>query len=106
MGEERQIRHCIVVFVNEKTYSINFWEVESLTNEMADIREKLFSSLKFPMNLGLNNQKSYSIEGTRSYNVGYLVGQILGFGLMIGLVIVVVRWVSKKVKKKSTNAQQ
>ena len=106
MGEERQIRHCVVVFINEKTYSINFWQVESLTNEMADTREKLFSSLKFPTNPGLNNQMSYSIEGSRSYNIGYLVGKILGYGLMIGLLVMLIRWISKRAKRKSTNAQQ
>ena len=105
MGEEKQIRHCVAAFVNEKTYSINFWEVESMTNEMTADREKLFSSLRFPTGLQLKNQMSNSIEGSRSFNVGYLIGQILGYGLMLGLLIALVVWVSKKVRRKSTNAQ-
>jgi len=106
MGEEKQIRHCVSVFVNERTYTINFWEVESLTNEMTADRDKLFSSLKFPENIGLKNQMSFSIGGASSYNIGYLVGIILGYGLTIGLLVALVWWISKRGKKKSANAQQ
>lgn len=106
MGEERQIRHSVSAFVNETSYSINFWEAESMTNEMTGDREKLFSSIKFPTNLGLTNQMSNAIEGTRSYNIGYLFGKLLGYGLMIALIVALVRWISKRGKKKSTSAQQ
>jgi hypothetical protein len=106
MGEEKQIRHCVSLFIKEKTYSINFWEAESITNEKTADREKLFSSIKFQANLGLKNQMSNAIEGTRSYNLGYITGKILGYGLMIALVIALVKWISKRGKKKSTNAQQ
>jgi hypothetical protein len=104
IGSERQIRHCMAIFVNEKTYAINFWELESMTNEMKTEREKLFSSLKLPTGLELQNQMSYSIEGSRAYHLGHLFGQVFIYVLMLGLFISFIIWVSKKVSRKSTNA--
>jgi uncharacterized membrane protein YciS (DUF1049 family) len=77
-----------------------------MTDEMTPTRERLFSSIKLSSSLTAKDQMSYSLEGSRSYNVGYLVGQILGYGLMIGLLIIGIRWITKRGKKKSTNAQQ
>jgi len=95
MGGEKQIRHCTAVFVNDKMYSINFWEVESLTNEMAKLREKLFSSLKFSPKIGRNNQMTYKQENDRAYNQGLLLGNIT-MVVIVGLGI----WFSTRRKKK------
>ncbi|OQP59425.1 hypothetical protein A3860_37855 [Niastella vici] len=100
MSGEKQIRHCTAVFVNDKMYSINFLEVESLTNEMAEQREKLFSSLKFSPNLGRKNQMSYKQENDKAYNQGLLLGKIT-IALIIGLGV----WVSSRRKKKKVFAK-
>lgn len=105
MGDEKQIRHCLTVFVNNKIYSINFWELESMTDEMASTREGLFSSIKFPTTLTIKNQMSYSIEGSRTYSVSYFIGQIVGYILIFAVVIALIVWLSKRAGRKSTNAQ-
>jgi hypothetical protein len=100
MGGEKQIRHCESVLINEKMYSINFWEVESLTNEMAALREKLFLSLRFSSKAGLKNQMSYKPENDKEYNQGLLLGKIT-IALLIGLAI----WFSRRGKNKKVSAK-
>jgi hypothetical protein len=100
MGGEKQIRHCESVFVNEKMYSINFWEAETQTNEMAALREKLFLSLRFSSKPGLKNQMSYKPENDKEYNQGVLLEKIT-IALLIGLAI----WVSIKRNKKRVSAK-
>ena len=100
MGGEKQIRHCEAVLINEKMYSINFWEVESLTNEMAALREKLFLSLRFSSKAGLKDQMSYKPENDKEYNQGLLLGKIT-IALLIGLAI----WFSISRKKKRVSAK-
>lgn len=106
MGDEKQIRHCVTAFVNKKTYTVNFWEVESMTDEMTADREKLFSSIKFPVGFSMANQLSAAKEGSLAYNIGYIIGKILFYVLLIGLVTILVRWISKRSKRKDANAQQ
>lgn len=106
MGKEKQIRHCLVVFINENWYAVQFWEVETMTDVLTEEREKLFSSVKLPAGQSLKNQLSNSIEGSRSYNLGVVMGETLGYILIFGIVASLVIWISKKVKKKSTNARQ
>lgn len=105
MGEEKQLRHCMTVFVNENWYAIQFWEVESMTDELTKDREQLFSSIKFPAGMGLKNQMSNSIGRSTSYNLGYFIGKNLGYILMMMIVVSTVVWISRKVKRQSTNAQ-
>jgi len=100
MAGEKQIRHCLSVFVNEKMYSVNFWEVESLTNELAKQREKLFSSLRFSSKVGLKNQMSYKPENDKEYNQGLLLGKIT-----MALIIGVIFWFSRRGKKKRADAK-
>lgn len=100
MNGELQIRHCLSVFVNEKMYAVNFWEIESMTNDMSAPRERLFSSLKFPPNLGLKNQMTNKGEEERAVKQGELIGKITIFGLIIGLAI----WQTIKAKKKRVMA--
>src|SRR5690606_26640170 len=59
IGDELQIRHYLCVFVNNKTYSINFWELESMTEEMGLMREKVLSSIEPSAHLRIENQMSY-----------------------------------------------
>jgi hypothetical protein len=106
MGEEKQVRHCLGVFINESWYAVQFWEVEAMANELTKVREQFFSSVKLPAGQSLKNQMSNSIEGSRSYNLGFLIGKTLGYILMLGIIASLVIWISKKVKRKSTNAQQ
>lgn len=99
MGEEKQIRHCLTIFVNENWYAIQFWEVEEMTDALAKDREMLFSSIKFPDELSLEDQMSY-------YKVGYQAGQILVYLAMIGIVVLVVVLISKRTNRKSTSVQR
>jgi hypothetical protein len=96
---EKQKRHCLVIFVNNKIYSLNFWELESMTNEMADVREKFFSSLILPNDLTLKNQMNDSIEGSRAYQIGHFIGYSLGLVLTFGLIVSIVIWITRKVRR-------
>jgi hypothetical protein len=100
MGEELQVRHCLTVFLNENWYTINFWELEALTNEMKNDRDKLFSSIKFLVGQSFKNQLSNSVEGSRGYKVGFLAGKIMGYALMIAIAVSIIIWVSKRAKKR------
>jgi hypothetical protein len=104
MGDENQIRHCLGIFVNENMYAINFWELESMTKEMAPQRERLFSSIKLPNSLGLKNQMSNSIEGGKGFRTGFFLGKVLGYILIFGTLISIGIWISKGKKRKNTNA--
>ena len=106
MGDENQIRHCLALFLNEHWYAIQFWEVKSMTNEMTNLRETLFSSIKVPPRQSLKNQMSYSVEGSRGYNIGFLIGKTVGYILMLGILVLLIRWISRKATRKSANAQQ
>jgi hypothetical protein len=97
---EKQVRHCIAVIVNKKTYAISFTEVESLSDKMAKTREIVFSSIKFSPGLGLNNQLSTKGSDERAYNQGLLLGKIT-----VGLLIALAIWLSTRRKKKKANAQ-
>lgn len=98
MGKEKQIRHFLVAFLNEKWYSISFWEVEALTSELKAERNKLFSSVKFLPSVGLKNQMT---GGDLAYRSGYLFGKIIIYTLIIVGVVALIRLVSKKRQKKS-----
>jgi len=98
--DEQQLRHCLTVFVNEKMYSFDFWEPESMTKEAEADRNKLFSSLKFIPNLGPNNQITNKANEDRAYNQGLLMGKITA----LVLVVVVVLWSVRRGKKKKANA--
>jgi hypothetical protein len=98
---QKQVRHCIAVIVNDKTYALNFTEVESLSGEMAKTREMVFSSMKFAPGLGQNNQLSTKGADERAYNQGLLLGKTT-----VGLVIALVVGLSIRRKKKKANAQQ
>jgi len=86
MGGEKQIRHYLVIFLNEHWYTITFWEVADLTNELRPLREDFFQSLELPPGLSLQNQLSTNPEGSQSYKEGYLIGNILGYVAVIGIV--------------------
>jgi hypothetical protein len=96
MGEEKQIRHCVVIFIKEHWYAIQFWEVESMTIELTKEREMLFSSIKLPTDLGLASQMSNSTEGSAAYKAGVLFGVLLGYTLIIGFVVWLIFWIFKK----------
>ena len=97
---EKQVMHYIAVIVNDKTYAINFTEVESQSGEMAKSREMVLSSMKFAPGLRLNNQLSTKGADEKAYNQGLLLGKIT-----IGLVIALVVGLSIRSKKKKANAQ-
>jgi hypothetical protein len=96
MDEERQIRHSLVVFLNEHWYAVHFWEVEALTNELQKERTKLFSSVKFVPGLSMQNQLSYSLEASKSYKIGYLAGKYFFIVLIAGIVIFIIVWFSRR----------
>ena len=97
---EKQVRHCIAVIINDKTYALNFTELESMSGEMAKTREMVLSSLKFAPGLGLNNQLSTKGADEKAYNQGLLLGKIT-----IGLLITLAIGLSIRRKKKKANAQ-
>jgi hypothetical protein len=100
MGEEKQLRHFFVFFLNENWYTINFWEVESMTDEVKADREALFSSIEIPDGLSIKNQMT--TKGSPSYKMGYMVGKALGFilipGAIVAIIVVVIR--AQRIRKK------
>jgi len=105
-GEEQQLRHCLTVFINGAWYSVHFWELATMTDELAEEREQLFSSVTFPPGVNLKNQMSASIEGSRMYNRGFLIGKTLGYILMLVLAVVSAIWISRAVNRKTRHPKQ
>jgi len=106
-GEEKQLRHCRALFINDNWYAIQFWEVESMTDELAPVREKLFSSIKLPEGVSRENQTSNggADAGERkssAYDVGYFGAMIVIIHLMVGSVVGVVVVILKIVRKKKS----
>jgi hypothetical protein len=56
----------------------------------------LFSSIRFPTNLGLASQMSDSTEGSGAYKAGVLFGKLLGYILLLGVIIYLIVWILKK----------
>lgn len=78
MGDEEHIRYCFAIFLNENWYSVHFWEIAGLTDELQTDRDKLFSSIRFPPGQTLENQ----LTGTPEYRLGYKVGKVLAYVIM------------------------
>ena len=99
---EKQIRHCLVLFVNHTIYTMNFWELESMDIEtedrIADVRERFFASLEFPKNLTIKDQLHGSYEDSIKDDRAYILGELIGYGFMLALLILGIVWISKKVK--------
>lgn len=106
MGEERHIRRCLTVFLNDYWYTIQFWEVEAMSDELTKEREMLFSSLRFKAGLSLDNQMSDSVEGSRAYRFGYIFGKAIGYIFIVAIILAVIIWISKMSRRKSTEAKQ
>lgn len=97
--EEKQIRHSLVIFINEYWYAIQYWEVEGFSaGQSSKNREELFNSVKFPPGQSLQNQMSYTTEGSPAYKWGYFFGRFLFVGLILGLVILVVVLIARRKK--------
>ncbi|MFN7495559.1 MAG: hypothetical protein ACK5RG_21745 [Cyclobacteriaceae bacterium] len=102
MGDEVQLRHCLCVFLKGKVYSINFWELESATNEMTEVREKFFASVILPIGLTIEDQFNDRVEGSLAYKVGYYVGYIGVLILFLGGIVGVIVWVVRRNQKKQS----
>ena len=100
LHNQKQIRYCEAIFVNNKTFMINFWEFQPQTNEAESEKDKLFSSLKFSKELTISNQMNYAVENTASYKFGYLIGSLIGYVFIIGLIIFLIVWGVRKVTSK------
>jgi hypothetical protein len=99
IGDELQIHDCLGLFLNDNTYLIQFWHLESMTNELKEIRDKLFSSLKTSSSFTLKNQLSDSREKSSSFNKGYIIGKFLGPIIIIGILVYFLYWINKRRKK-------
>jgi hypothetical protein len=85
-----QTRYCEVVLVNHKIYGLFFWELESMSDQMREAREKLFSSWVFPTGLTLEDQMSFYQEDTVLFKAGHFIGYNLGVLLIVGGVTAVI----------------
>jgi len=101
MGEEVQLRNCLVLFLQDNTYILQFWQPESMKNEMKIVNENFFSSLKISKGFTLENQLSFSNEEQTldSYSLGYTIGKIFGKLLVLGIVIGLIILIAKKINK-------
>ncbi|HEY0030947.1 MAG TPA: hypothetical protein VGC65_09335 [Bacteroidia bacterium] len=88
IGEEQQLRDNLLLFLNGKTYCIQFVQLESMKEEKEWEREKLFASLRIYGNVRPEDQ-FIEVEGDKksnAYNAGYKIGQSIGY-LLIGITI-------------------
>lgn len=100
MGEAKQSRYCRILLLNKHIYTINFWEANNKSGEMAPLREKFFSSVMVPKGVGLQNQLNVIDDKTASDRVGKLIGN-LAVKLLFGtILILLVVWIWRKVKNK------
>ncbi len=107
-GEEKQLRHCMALFINDNWYVIQFWELESMTDELAAERERLFSSIKLPAGVSRENQTSNGgnangEQQTSACQVGYFWGIILFLNFAGGLIVGVVLLILKITRKKKSS---
>jgi len=109
LGEEKQLRHCRALFINDNWYAIQFWEVESMTDELAAEREKLFSSIKLREGVSRENQtsngggKAIGEQKSSAYQVGYFGAIILILNLAGGLIVGIVLLVLKITRRKKSS---
>ena len=103
LAEEKQLRHCLALFVNNTMHVVTFWELESMTHQMVPQREKLFSSIVIPVNLGFEDQMTEP-ELSVSYRVGYFVGQSLFVILLLGGIVALIFGISKQMKRRRKSA--
>lgn len=87
ISNERQIRHCVALLVNETIYSLNFWEVESKAGELRNTKEKFYGSMRTHAGLTIDDQMSHNGQRSQAYRAGYLFGKMLFFGLVLGVII-------------------
>ena len=99
IGNELQIHDCLGLFLNDNTYLIQFWHLETMTDELKKVRDKVFSSLKTSSTFTLKNQLTDSKENSASFNKGYILGKFLGPIILIGIFVYFIFWINKKKKK-------
>jgi hypothetical protein len=83
--------HCLCLFVHGKMYVISFLEQESLTQEAAADRERLFASIQLPKDLTISSQMAPGASGGVN-PAAYLAGWITGVvAILLLLLFVAVR---------------
>jgi hypothetical protein len=101
-GEERQLRHCVAAFVKNKTYVLSFWELESMTNEMSEVRQTVLGSFQLNENVLPSDQQPVDkMERSLSYRIGYRIGQLIAPFTLLGVIIILVILIRKKMKRKA-----
>jgi hypothetical protein len=90
LGNEKQVRYCLFGYVNKKTYAVNFWELESMTSEMAAVREQLFKSVRLAETVTKTDQY-LCVRERFLVHAGYWIGYLLVPALVIFALVYVVR---------------
>ncbi|MEJ0034065.1 MAG: hypothetical protein WDO15_28705 [Bacteroidota bacterium] len=98
MGDEKQIRHYLVVFLNEYWYTVTFWEVDGMSNDLQPLRDQLFESIELPKGLSVKNQFS-NAAGSQSDRIVAFTEKLFGKVIFIGLIVGLVYLVFKRKKK-------
>lgn len=106
MGEEKQLRHCLTLFINDYWYAIQFWEVESMTGDLASEREKLFTSVKLREGVSRENQTSDGNGNESTASAYYYVAIFIVVNVIVGIIGVVVLLILKIARRKKTNSQR
>jgi hypothetical protein len=107
MGDETQIRHCEAILLNGNVYAFNFWELESITEQVSASRGEFYASIKFNAKLTIQNQMSNAAgSDALAFNVGYLLGQIFVYGMITGLVVLLITRLARKKRAKSAKVRQ
>lgn len=109
--EDIQLWNCIVLFVNDTTYSFQFLEFEDLRQKTATERNKFFSSIKISDQLTIEDQlttfqdeyvQHLQSDETRTLKKGRVIGQIATYLLILGGLIYLAMRVLKRKKNIHT----
>lgn len=101
---EKQVRHSMILFLNQHIYTFSIWEQSGDEEKLTAIREKLFSSVKVPDNATLKNQlyltKNDSGGNSEAYRTGELFGTAVFWAGVVFLFVFSIRRLSKRSRRK------
>lgn len=105
LNSEIQFRSCLVLFLNENTYTVQLWQLDSMKEQMHYTSDNLFSSLQISKGFSIKNQLSTADEPSSwTYNLGFYLGTILGNLFVLGIVIFFIVWIIKTARKSGTKS--
>ena len=94
-GADTQIVDCIALFIKDRTFAFQFWQLESNEVKSRPVKGRVFSSINVSESLTEADQRNAErmsapeSEESTAYNMGYGIGKIVGI-LVAPLAIIIV----------------